>query len=127
MTTLAARLSQLSGLPLGSATVAQHLSAIVSRWALPVVAPYTAAAVLVAYSSLPAGQHSTAEHLVVERGSGPAPCDLVATPETRWVMVRPEDRVVVVAVESRALLVVPEERLLPVPVEDRVMLMPAKV
>lgn len=64
---LAERLSQRSGLPLGAHTMAEHLQAIVARWSLPVVAPYTMAAVLIAYSGLPAGQHTVAEHLAVER------------------------------------------------------------
>lgn len=66
MTTLAARLSHLSLLPLGGHTMAQHLAAIVARYALPLAAPYTVAAVLVAYSGLPAGLHTVAEHLAVD-------------------------------------------------------------
>lgn len=66
MTTLAARLAQLSQLA-GSHTMAEHLRAIVGRFSLPLVAPYTFAAVLVAYSGLPAGMHTVAEHLAVER------------------------------------------------------------
>lgn len=67
MTTLAQRLSQLSGLPQGTATFAQHLRAIVTRFGLAVPAQATVAAVLIAYSGLPAGQHTVAEHLAVNR------------------------------------------------------------
>lgn len=67
MTTLAQRLSQLSGLPLGAHTMAEHLRAIVTRFGLAVPAQATVAAILIAYSGLPAGQHTVAEHLAVER------------------------------------------------------------
>lgn len=77
MTTLAQRLTQLSKLPAGSHTVAQHLLAIVARFRLPLVAPFTVAAVLIAYSGLPAGLHTVAEHLAVERS---APSDGAGSP-----------------------------------------------
>lgn len=67
MTTLAARLAQLSGLPLGTATMAQHLRAMVVRFNLAVPASATVAAILIAYSGLPAGQYTVAEHLAVNR------------------------------------------------------------
>lgn len=67
MTTLATRLAQLSGLPLGTATMAEHLRAIVTRFNLAVPAQATVAAILIAYSGLPAGQHTVAEHLAVNR------------------------------------------------------------
>lgn len=72
MTTFGQRLAQLSGLPLGSHTVAEHLRGIVARFSLPLVAPYTVAAVLIAYSGLPAGLHTVAEHLAVERAAASA-------------------------------------------------------
>ena len=53
MTSVAQRLSYLSGLPAGTATMAQHLRAIVTRFNLAVPASATVAAVLIAYSGLP--------------------------------------------------------------------------
>lgn len=73
MTTLAQRLAQLSGLPLGAHTVREHLQGIVARFSLPLVAPYTVAAVLLAYSGLPQGTHAVREHLAVERAVAEAP------------------------------------------------------
>ena len=67
MTTLATRLAQLSGLPVGAHTMAQHLRAIVTRFGLSVPASATVAAILIAYSGLHAGQYTVAEHLAVER------------------------------------------------------------
>lgn len=67
MTTLATRLAQLSGLPLGAHTMAEHLRAMVTRFNLAVPAQATVAAILIAYSGLPAGQHTVAEHLAVNR------------------------------------------------------------